>query len=86
MLYYVDSGDFRLNGVESFGRRTTESYWTANLVSRYELGNGSIDVGIENLFNNDYHTLYGQLLRSSTNQSHIPARGRTLRLGYTHRW
>lgn len=86
MFFYVDDGDFRLDGAESFGRRTTESYFVVDLVSRYDIGHGTFHVGIENLFNNDYHTLYGQLLRSSSNQSHIPARGTTLRVGYTYDW
>lgn len=86
LIYHVDGEDFRIDGVEAFGRRTTKSYTTANLVGSWELGDGSLHFGIENVFNSDYHTIYGQLLRSFNNQSHIPARGRLLRLAYTYRW
>lgn len=83
---YVDSEDYRLDGAEGFGRRTVDSYWTVDFTGRYRFGGHSIQAGVENLFNEDYKTLYGQLLRSSSNQSHIPARGATLRVGYAYDW
>lgn len=86
LMYHVDGEDFRINGVDAFGRRTSESYTTANVVGSYEMPKGSLHFAIENIFNRDYHTLYGQLLRSFNNQSHIPARGRLLRLAYTYKW
>ncbi len=86
MLYHVDGEDFRLAGVESFGRRTTRTYTTATLVGSYDLGNGRLHFAVENILNRDYHTLYGQLLRSFNNQSHIPGRGRLLRLAYSYQW
>lgn len=85
-MLYSDSEDYRLGGEESFGRRKVDSYTTLDWLSRWELGLGSIELGLENLLNEDYFTVYGQLLRSSSNTSHIPARGRTLRLGYRVDW
>ncbi|WP_308366755.1 MULTISPECIES: TonB-dependent receptor [unclassified Microbulbifer] len=85
-LLYSASEDFRLDGVAGFGRRTVDSYTTLDWLSRWNLNTGSIELGLENLLNEDYFTVYGQLLRSSTNTSHIPARGRTLRLGYRVDW
>lgn len=85
-LLYSDSDDFRLDGATGFGRRTVDSYTTLDWLSRWQLDLGSIELGIENLLNEDYFTVYGQLLRSSSNTSHIPARGRTLRMGYRIEW
>src|SRR5690606_20489149 len=84
---YVGSEDYRLDGVASFGRREVDSYITVDLISDYRLSEkDKVSLGIENLFNRDYYPLYSQLLRSSSNTSHLPAPGTTLTLGYSHQW
>ncbi|WP_396265183.1 TonB-dependent siderophore receptor [Halopseudomonas maritima] len=84
---YVGSEDYRLDGVASFGRREVDSYTTVDLISDYRLSeNGKVSLGVENLFNRDYYPLYSQLMRSSSNTSHLPAPGTTLTLGYSHQW
>jgi iron complex outermembrane receptor protein len=84
---YFGGKDYRLDGVESFGRRNASSYFTVDLMSRYQLTpKDTFIVGVENLFNRDYYPLYSQLMRSSTNTSRLPAAGTVLTLTYQHRW
>ncbi|WP_323815935.1 TonB-dependent receptor [Cellvibrio sp. NN19] len=79
--------DYRLNGVASFGRRDTEGYAVVDLISQWKISEVSkVDVGVENLFNTYYYPQYSQLLRSSSNTSHLPASGTVLKLGFTHNW
>jgi iron complex outermembrane receptor protein len=86
-LTWFDSDDYRLDGVASFGRRKVDGYATVDLVSQYRIGaDDRVSVGIQNLFNRDYYPLYSQLMRSSTNTSHLPAPGTVLTVGYTHDW
>ena len=84
---YFGGKDYRLNGVESFGRRDVSSYFTVDLMSQYQPNsNDTFILGIENLFNRDYYPLYSQLMRSNTNTSRLPAAGTVLTLTYQHRW
>lgn len=84
---YFGGKDYRLDGAESFGRREVGSYFTVDLMSRYQFTpKDTLIVGVENLFNRDYYPLYSQLMRSSTNTSRLPASGTVLTLTYQHRW
>lgn len=83
---YSASEDYRIDGNESFGRREVDSYWALDWTSRWTFNSSHLDVGLENLLNEEYYPVYSQLLRSSTNTSHIPARGRTLRVSYVMDW
>ena len=84
---WFDSHDYRLDGVASFGRRKVDGYATVDLVSQYRVtANDRVSLGIQNLFNRDYYPLYSQLMRSSTNTSHLPAPGTVLTVGYSHDW
>ncbi len=79
--------DYRLNGVNSFGRRDVASYTTLDLISSYQVTRkDTVTVGIQNLLNRYYYPLYSQLLRNSNNTSHLPAAGITLTAMYQHRW
>lgn len=79
--------DYRLDGVASFGRRDVSSYFTVDLMARYQFSaKDTLTLGVENLFNRDYYPLYSQLLRSNTNTSRLPASGAVLKLIYQHRW
>ncbi|MCR2752461.1 TonB-dependent receptor, partial [Salmonella enterica] len=76
---YFGGKDYRLDGVESFGRRDVGSYFTVDLMSRYQVTpKDTLIVGVENLFNRDYYPLYSQLMRTSTNTSRLPAPGTVL--------
>ena len=81
------SKDYRLGGVDGFGRRDTSGYTTVDLVSRWKIDEkNNLVLGIENLFNRRYFPLYSQLLRNSNNTSRLPAAGAVLKVSYTHRW
>lgn len=83
---FFDSKDYRLDGVESFGRRQVSTYTTVDLVSQYRITpDDQLSLGIQNLFNRDYYPLYSQLLRNN-NTSHLPAPGTVLTASYTHNW
>lgn len=84
---YFGAEDYRLNGVEGFGRRRVESYTTVDVISQYQLSEGDqLSVGVQNLFNRYYYPLYSQLMRNSNNTSHLPAPGAVITASYTHRW
>lgn len=84
---YFGRRDYRLDGVESFGRREVDSYVVVDLLSRYRLDeHNSITLGVQNLLNRHYYPTYSQLLRSSDNTSHLPAAGTVLAMRYDHRW
>ncbi|HWU97484.1 MAG TPA: TonB-dependent receptor [Oxalicibacterium sp.] len=84
---YFGSRDYRLKGVESFGRREVDSYTTVDLISRYAFTKkDSVTVGVENLFDRYYLPAYSQLMRNSNNTSRLPATGAVLSVMYNHVW
>lgn len=84
---FFDAKDYRLDGVDSFGRHEVSTYTTVDLVSQYQISaDDKVSVGIQNLFNRDYYPLYSQLLRNNNNTSHLPAPGTVLTASYTHDW
>jgi len=84
---FFDAKDYRLDGVDSFGRHKVSTYTTVDLISQYQISpDDKVSVGIQNLFNRDYYPLYSQLLRNNNNTSHLPAPGTVLTASYTHDW
>lgn len=84
---YFGAEDYRLNGVNGFGRYDVKSYTTADLLSSFALNKkDSVTIGIENMFNKQYYPLYSQLMRNSNNTSHLLANGITLKVSYSHKW
>lgn len=84
---FFDAKDYRLDGVDSFGRHQVSTYTTVDLVSQYQVTpDDKVSVGIQNLFNRDYYPLYSQLLRNNNNTSHLPAPGTVWTASYTHNW
>ncbi len=84
---YFSSEDYRLNGINSFGRYEVKSYTTADLLSRFALNKkDTVTIGLENMFNRKYYSLYSQLLRNNNNTSHLLANGMTLKVSYAHQW
>lgn len=84
---YFGAEDYRLKGVDSFGRRRVDGYTTVDIISQYQLSeHDQISVGVQNLFNRYYYPLYSQLMRNSNNTSHLPAPGTVLTASYTHQW
>ena len=84
---YFGAEDYRLNGVNGFGRYDVKSYTTADLLSSFALNKkDTMTIGIENMFNKQYYPLYSQLMRNSNNTSHLLANGITLKVSYSHKW
>lgn len=84
---YYGARDYRINGVNAFGRREVSSYTTLDWISRWKVdAKNSVVLSVENLLNRQYYPLYSQLMRSSSNTSRLPAAGAVLKVGYTHIW
>lgn len=62
-----------------FGSREVKTYTTVDYFTRYQLDQYTFSLGVENLLNKDYSTVFGQLLRNGDNTSHIAASGATLK-------
>jgi len=84
-LYSGHRDDAFDDGV-GFGGRKVDDYFVVDLYSAFDTGYGTLKVGIENLLNNQYHTVFGQLLRDGQNTSHLAARGATARVSYSVKW
>jgi len=67
-------------GVDS---QDVDDYFTLDLISSLTLGGGTLQLGIQNLLNNQYFTPASQLLRLRTNDSFTAASGRTFSLQYS---
>lgn len=83
---YSGSRDDAFKDEVGFGSRKVESYTTLDYSARYQQDQHRVDLGIENLLNEDYHHVFGQLLRNGRNSSHIPASGISMKLAYQYQW
>ncbi len=79
-LNYLGSRDPRGTG---FGLDKVDSYITADLISSYDTGAGTLQLGIENLFNAEYFPVISQVF-GGTNK--YAGRGTTVSLGYSFDW
>jgi len=80
-MLYIGSRDRAFEeGIDPF---PVSSYVTFDLVSSLDLGNGTLQLGIQNLLNNQHFTAPSQLLRLGTNDTFTPASGTTFRLQYS---
>ena len=79
-------------GVEDF---PIESYLLVDLISRISIGSGELQIGIENLFNNQYFPASSQYLGGLSNplapnlpfdENYTAGRGTTLRVLYNARF
>jgi iron complex outermembrane receptor protein len=68
---------------DGFGLEPVDGYFTADLISRYDTGFGTIQLGIENLFNRQYYPIISQVYGG---RSRYAARGMTLSLSYSLTW
>lgn len=87
-LNWFGARDYRLaDGKTQFARANVKSYYSVDVVGRYQFDNKNhLTVGVQNLFNKYYLPLYSQLMRSGKNDSRLPASGATLTVSYTHHW
>lgn len=68
----------------AFGRRPVESYFTLDYISSIQLGAGTLQLGIENLFEHQYFPIVSQ--SQSNDSAYSAARGRTLSIKYSIDW
>ncbi len=61
-----------------------EGYTTVDLQARFQLPLGALNVGIENLFGEQYTTYYSQT--TPRNDTYTAGRGRVLTVGWAHRF
>ncbi|EAR22088.1 TonB-dependent receptor [Nitrococcus mobilis] len=85
-LYSGNRNDAFKDNPGAFATRKVHDYTVVDLYNRFAVGPGTLRLGIENLLNNQYYTVYGQLLRNGSNTSHVAARGAMLRASYTFKW
>lgn len=67
---------------EDVDLQEVDPYVVFDLISSVEIGEGTLNLGIQNLFNNQYFTATSQLLRLRTNESYTAAPGITFSLKY----
>jgi iron complex outermembrane receptor protein len=83
--------DTRLQASHAFNRdfdssgNDFEGYTTVDLIGRIGLPVGTLNVGIENLFGEQYITYYSQV-RPPRDDGYVAGRGRVLTLGWSHRF
>ena len=70
-------------GVENF---PIESYVTIDFISSVDIGSGTLQVGIENLFNTQYFPAITQFLGGFDDRLYNGGRGRSLRITYSVTW
>lgn len=83
---YSGSRDDAFEDQVGFGSNKVDAYTTVDYSARYQMDKHSLSLGIENLLNEDYYTVYSQLLRNGNNTSHIAAAGTTVKASYQYQW
>lgn len=63
-----------------------DSYFVLDFISSIELGPGELQIGIENLLDNQYATVVQQWEGGFTNSRNLSARGRSISLNYRFTW
>jgi iron complex outermembrane receptor protein len=74
----------RFEDSTAFGRREVESYFVVDFITSINVGRGRLELGVENLFDNQYFPIVSQL--QSSDSLYAAARGRTLSLRYSINW
>lgn len=83
--------DTRLQASHAFDRdfngsgEDFEGYTTVDLIGRVGLPTGTLNIGIENLFGEQYMTYYSQV-RPPRDDGYVAGRGRVLTVGWSHRF
>ncbi|HEY5782529.1 MAG TPA: TonB-dependent receptor, partial [Lysobacter sp.] len=73
--------DFDLRGTQV---ASSDGYTTVDLQARFALPLGQLNVGVENLFGEQYVTYYSQ--STPRNDTYVAGRGRVLTVGWSHRF
>ncbi|MBD2360534.1 TonB-dependent receptor [Anabaena minutissima FACHB-250] len=62
------------------------SYVTVDYISSIKIGQGELQIGIQNLFNNQYFPVYSQYFAPFFDSANYAGQGRTLSVGYRISW
>jgi iron complex outermembrane receptor protein len=62
------------------------SYVTVDYISSIQIGQGELQIGIQNLFNNQYFPVYSQYFAPFFDSANYAGQGRTLSVGYRINW
>ncbi|MEM7061854.1 MAG: TonB-dependent receptor [Cyanobacteria bacterium P01_B01_bin.77] len=74
----------RFDDESVFGQRSVNSYITLDYISSLALGDGTLEIGVQNLLDTDYFPVVSQL---QTNElTNAAAQGRFVTIGYTYKW
>jgi len=63
-----------------------DSYLVVDYISSVQLGSGTLQIGVQNLFNNQYSTVVNQVVGGFNDLSYFAAPGRTLSVSYRVSW
>ncbi len=63
-----------------------DSFFTVDYLSSVKLGKGELQIGVQNLFNNQYFPVYSQYFAPFFDSANYAAKGRTLSVGYKISW
>jgi iron complex outermembrane receptor protein len=69
----------------NYSRVSFDGYTTVDLLSRFRLPVGTLSVGVENVFNEQYISYYSQVT-PPRNDTYTAGRGRVLTVGWSHRF
>jgi iron complex outermembrane receptor protein len=83
LLYSGDRDRAFNDGVED-GK--ISSFVTVDYISSIKLGQGELQIGIQNLFNNQYFPVYSQYFAPFFDSANYAGQGRTLSIGYRIVW
>jgi iron complex outermembrane receptor protein len=67
----------------AYGAQSVKSYTVVDLLSTLRVGPGTLNLGVQNLLNEQYFPIISQLSVYSGNLNHAAARGATLNVGYS---
>ncbi|WP_119461928.1 TonB-dependent receptor [Rhodospirillaceae bacterium SYSU D60014] len=85
-LLYSGERDRAAEAGVGFGGQPVDDFAVVDLISAFDVGPGTLRLGVENLFNTQYHTPFSQLLRSGNNSSRLAAQGTVLSASYRFTW
>jgi len=87
-LQFLYSGvrDRAYNAGVGFAGQKIDDFLVVDLISSFEVGPGTLNLGIANLLNADYHPVHAQLLPDGGNTSHVKAPGTTFTVSYALKW
>lgn len=91
---FGESADLRLQASKALDRdfdglngvrvANFDGYTTVDLLTRFRLPMGTLSVGVENVFGEQYVTYYSQ--STPRNDTYVAGRGRVLTVGWSHRF